>query len=277
MASKIDESCRLVAGQRKYGGILVEADVVLTELLVEALHVAAGGVVVLAQMTQHDVLDARVVNLRQEPRRFSVAQMAERPSNALFQDIGIRAVLQHLNVIIGLDDQVFGPTDLLLHHLVEHPYIGGDGQRMTFILKMITHRPATIVHHGKRLNPDTQQLKRLHRLNLVEERGIHVFRAFPFNEALQAVRMGVNRYGTAFCEVLQAQHMVDMIVSDKNGLDVFERKVLFPQFFFHLLGTDTHVDEQTFILPAHIVAIAATARGKATKNEGRKARKEVHP
>ena len=46
--SKINESRRLVAGQRKYGGILVEADVVLAELLVEALHGTFGRVVVLA-------------------------------------------------------------------------------------------------------------------------------------------------------------------------------------------------------------------------------------
>ena len=184
MESKVYESRRLVAGQGKYGGILVEADVVLAELLVEALHGTFGRVVVLAQVAEHDVFDARMVNLGQEPCRLGVAQMTERPSNALFQDVGIRTIFQHFNIVIGLDDEVFGPTDLLLHYLVEHTNVGGDGQRMPFVVKMIAHCPTAIVHHRERLYPNTQQLKRLHRLNLVKKQGIQVFRAFAFNKAV---------------------------------------------------------------------------------------------
>ena len=89
--------------------------------------------------------------------------------------------------------------------------------------------------------------------------------------------MGINRYGTGFCQGFQTQNVVDVVVGDENGLDVVQREVLLHQFFLDLSCADAHIDEQTLILPAHKVAIAAAARGKTAKNEGRKARKEVHP
>lgn len=70
--------------------------------------------------------------------------------------------------------------------------------------------------------------------------------------------------------------MVNVVVGDKDGLDVLSRQVLLQQFLLELFRADTYIDKQALVLPAYIVAVAATARGKAAKHKRRKARKQVH-
>jgi hypothetical protein len=53
--------------------------------------------------------------------------------------------------------------------------------------------------------------------------------------------------------------MVNVVVGDKDGLDVLSRQVLLQQFLFELFRADAHVDKQALVLLAHIVAVAATA------------------
>ena len=81
--SKVDETRAFVAWQRKDGGIHIHVDMLLAELLVEALHGSIGRVVVFAQVAQHDVLDTWMIHLGQKARRLDVAQMAKRARNPL--------------------------------------------------------------------------------------------------------------------------------------------------------------------------------------------------
>ena len=192
---EIDETRPLVAGQRKDGGVHIGMDMLHAEVLIDALHGLFGRVVVLAKMTKHDVLDAGMVDLGHKTRRLVVAQMSEGTRDTLLEDKGIVAFLQHLLVVVGLNDDVIRPFDLLLHHLIKHPYIGSDGQRMSFKIKMIAHRTTTIVHHGEWLNGDATDLERLHRLDLVKQSRVDLFRHPAFKEALQAVGMGIDRDG----------------------------------------------------------------------------------
>ena len=88
--------------------------------------------------------------------------------------------------------------------------------------------------------------------------------------------MGIDRDGRVFRQNLQAFHMVDMVMCNQNGLDVFHAQVILYQSRNDLLGIDTSIHQEAFILLAHIVAIAAAARGKAAKDKRRKAGKEIH-
>ncbi len=65
---QIHETSAFVARQGEDGSVDIWADVFLAELLIEALHGAFGRIVVLAEMTEHNMLDARMVDFRQEPR-----------------------------------------------------------------------------------------------------------------------------------------------------------------------------------------------------------------
>lgn len=116
-----------MAWQGEDGGVRIGVNVFQAELLIETAHGTIRRVVVLAKMAKHDALDARMVDVGNKSRRLLVAQMSERPGDTLFKDIGVRAVFQHFHVVVRLDDNIVSPSDLLLHHLVQHPNIGGNG------------------------------------------------------------------------------------------------------------------------------------------------------
>lgn len=273
---QIHKTCAFVAWQGEDRGVHIGTDMLFVELLIQALQGTLRGVVVLAEVAQHDVFHARMIDLRHKTRRLLIAQMAERTRDALLQDVGIRAFLQHFHIVIGLNDEVVGPANLLLHHLVEHPYIGGNGQGMSFIIKMISHSPSPIMHHRESLNRDTTQLERLHGLDFVEETGVDILRGFAFNKTLQTIGVGINRDGVILGQHFQAFHMIDMVVGDQDGLDVADAQVVLSQPSNDLLCANAHIDDDPFFLLAHIIAIAAAARGKAAKDERRKAGEKIH-
>ena len=86
---QIHKTCALVAWQGENGGVHIGTDMLFVELLIQALHSSLGGVVVLAEVTQHDVFHARMIGLRHKSRRLLIAQMAKRPCDALLQDVGV--------------------------------------------------------------------------------------------------------------------------------------------------------------------------------------------
>lgn len=173
-----------MAWQRENRGVHIGSDMLFAELLIEALHGLLRCVVVLAEVTQHDIFHARMIYFGHKPRRFLVAQMAKGTRYALLQNIRIGAFLQHLHIVVRFDDEVVGLADLLLHHLVEHPDISGDSQSMSLKIKMIAHCSSPIVHHGERLNRDAANLKRLHRLNLMKQPYVNSFRGIALSQAL---------------------------------------------------------------------------------------------
>ena len=75
---QIHKTRALVAWQGEDGSVHVGVDMLLVELLIETLHGALWRVVVFAEVAEHNVFDARMVNLCDEPRRLGIAQVAER-------------------------------------------------------------------------------------------------------------------------------------------------------------------------------------------------------
>lgn len=274
--SEIDEAGPLVARQGEDRGVHVGMDVFHAEMLIEALHGLFRRIVVLAEMTEHDVLDAGMVGLGDKAGRLVVAQMAKGTRDPLLEHEGIAAFHQHLLVVVGLDDDVFCPFDLFFDHLVEHPNIGSDGQRVPFITKMEPHGAPTVVHDGERLDGDATNLERLHRLHLVEKDRIHTLGHLTFQDALQTIGMGIDGDGERLGEHLKTLHMVDMVVRDEDSAYARHRDVDLRQGLGDLLGADAHIDKDTLILFPHIIAVAAAARGKAAEDKGRKTGKEVH-
>jgi hypothetical protein len=70
--------------------------------------------------------------------------------------------------------------------------------------------------------------------------------------------------------------MVDVVVSNQYGLDLAKRYVVLCQQIQDLLCANANIHQNALVLLAHIIAIAAAARGKTAKYEGRKTGKEIH-
>ena len=86
---QIHKTCALVARQGEDGGVHIGTDMLFVELLIQALHGSLRGVVVLAEVAQHDVFHARMIDLSHKSRRLLIAQMAKRPCDALLQNVRI--------------------------------------------------------------------------------------------------------------------------------------------------------------------------------------------
>lgn len=140
---------------------------------------------------------------------------------------------------------------------------------MPFIIKVIAYRSTAVMHDRECLNGDATDLEGLHRLNFVEQSRIHMVGDLALNNALQTIRMGIDRDGEVLCKRLHAFHVVDMVVSDKDGLNASRRQVILCQALHNLLRRNAYVNQDAFILLAHIIAIAAATRGKAAKHKGR--------
>ena len=141
---------------------------------------------------------------------------------------------------------------------------------MSFVFKAIPHSSSPIVHDGIGLDVDTANLKRAERLHLVEKNRVDAFRGLAFHNALEAIGMGIDGDGCLMGQHFQTLHMVDMVVRDQNSLDAAHGQVVLRQAFDNLQCADARVDEHTLVLLPHKIAIAATARGKAAKDEGGK-------
>ena len=130
---------------------------------------------------------------------------------------------------------------------------------MSLIIKIISHRSSPVMHHREGFDGDAIQLERLQRLDFVEKRRVYSLGRLAFCKPLEAIGMGVYRNGAGLDERFQTQHMVDMVMSNQDGLDAFQGDVVFSQHFLDLLCADAHIDQQAFVLLANIVAIAAAA------------------
>ena len=213
----------------------------------------------------------RTINLRYKPCRLLVAQMAERSCNALLQREGIAAFFEHFGVVVRLDDDVVGSTDVVFHHIVEHTDVGGYGKRMALEVKAISQCSSPIVHDGESLYRDAEQPEGLHGLDFMEKSVVGAFGCLALGEAKKAVGMGINRSRTVFRKLFQTQHMVDMVVRDEDGFHTFRPYVVPRQMLLDLLRADAHIDKQALVLLSNIIAVAAAPAGEAAKHERRKA------
>ena len=73
-----DNSCAFMPWKRENRCVYIECDTLHTKVFIETLHGHFRRIVVFAEMAQHNVFDAWMVNLCNEPRRLGIAQMAER-------------------------------------------------------------------------------------------------------------------------------------------------------------------------------------------------------
>ena len=64
---QVHKARAFVAWQRENRGVHIGSDMLFAELLIEALHGLLRRVVVLAEMTQHDVLHARMIYFGHKP------------------------------------------------------------------------------------------------------------------------------------------------------------------------------------------------------------------
>jgi len=110
------------------------------------------GVVLLAQVSSHHVLEPRSIQLRQQRRSSSVVKMAEPASDPPFQMRGIATFSQHVGVVIAFQHQRLAHRQHLHHVGRDAAGVGQYPQATIAIREHELRRFAGIVWHGKRLH-----------------------------------------------------------------------------------------------------------------------------
>jgi hypothetical protein len=79
----------------------------------------------------------------------TIAEVACLRENALFKELRIRTVLHHLNVVVGLDDQIVGTGNIGLHLVSNYAYISHYTEDNALSLNEIAYIIGTIVRNSK--------------------------------------------------------------------------------------------------------------------------------
>ena len=194
----------------KVGSDGVEGDlgVVVLEREVAQPHVAQLGVPVpLQQFAAHIV---RLVSAGAE--------------DTLLEVSGIRAVEQHVLVVVGLDDEVVGRTDIRFHLGVDGSAVGHEHKTLPEVIDAVTEAVGRVVLDAEGVDAHAEQ-----------------FPLFPFVEITPAGSQflahtvvpvdtlvdgcgGVDRQADAFAEGAYSTDMVGVVVGDEHTHDVLEVK-----------------------------------------------------
>src|SRR6185312_925714 len=176
--------------------------------------------------------------------------------DALFQKVRVRAGLQQIRVVVGLEDQQVDVFELACNVLGDPAQIGGDGGAATARLEAKAERLAAVVRHCERL-----YVKLTEGVGLAGRHGFGEAWVFQL-EGAQRAAGGVDGHvvglrqrarRTTVVAVRMRQHYAREIVQlDPDRLDDgFDLRVRPPA-----------LDQQTGALTFDEVAVAVTARGE---------------
>ena len=115
-------------------------------------------VILLAKMTEPDVLEVSCgVSGQRLSTRF-VTQVPDTTQDATFQVLWIRTIRYHFLVVVGFDDQIACTTDERAYVVGNLTYIGNKTKVTAISLNEVAHTVAAVVRYSKRGNGKITQL-----------------------------------------------------------------------------------------------------------------------
>ena len=109
-------------------------------------------VVLLAEMTEPDVMKLRCSIIGKRLATIVVAQMTVISQNALLQILGIMTLLEHLYTMVRLEHKIVGTADKVVHLFGNMAHIGDETEVYTTALHEIANIVGTVVGYTERSN-----------------------------------------------------------------------------------------------------------------------------
>ena len=109
-------------------------------------------VVLLAEMTEPDVMKFRCSIIGKRLATIVVAQMTVISQNAILQILGIMTLLEHLYTMVRLEHKIVGTADKVVHLFSNMPHIGDETEVYTTALHEIANIVGTVVGYTERSN-----------------------------------------------------------------------------------------------------------------------------
>jgi hypothetical protein len=184
-----------------------------------------GIVVFLGDVGEDEMADAGIeaFGIGEEFADGVVGKMASSGEDALFDDPRIGADLEHVQIVIGFEDQAIGLTEMDAHMIGEVAEIGADGDFSAVGAEGEAHRVGCIVRNGEGVNVNVADGETLAGLD-----GFDAAKALAEGvrkNALQGIHGGFGDVEGGFPnaqDLRKAVAVVRVFVSDQDGVEAID-------------------------------------------------------
>jgi hypothetical protein len=152
-----------------------------------------------------------------------IRQVACAREHTLLDGPGVRANLQHVEIMIGFENQAVGTAEMHFDMIRHVPKIGTDGHFSAIGPKCESHRVNSIVGNAKSMDINIADRKALPRLN-----GFHALQVLAEGIGKDAVQRFHGRSGHVKRRFPQPENLrkavavVGVFVSDQNGVEAIK-------------------------------------------------------
>ena len=218
-----------------------------------------GMVVLLAEMAEPHAAQIIGAILAQSLARGTVAQVAVLAKNAMLEVPRVRAVLQHLGVVVGLNDNILGLREVVAHFLCHLARIGNQAQGMVAKTDEVAIVVGTVMRNSKGGDTKGANLLRLTLLKHTLLLGLHLLGDEAIaRDALVHTLGGIDRQVQLRTQCADSLDVVGMVVRDKDAKHLSERKSVRAEMLLERAKRQSQINDEPLPLVPKIVTIATT-------------------
>lgn len=255
------------ASQRFEEDIATGLDLNLLQVLLDGVVGYLGVVVLQGQVAEPDVSQPGMPVTLQEHTTGIVALMTARTKDSLLEVSRVRAVEQHMLVMIRLDHEVVRRTDIRLHLVVHRTAVGHQHKSLIHIIDAVPQTIGGVMLNMESVDLHVEQIPFLAFLEIPAARSELLADSVVTVYTIVDLGGGVNRNLHPLTQCTYRTDMIRMIVRDQDTHDIGEIEIHLAQVLLNLPSRDACVYQHPSLTGTEIVTITATTARKTPEYE----------
>ena len=212
--------------------VLAGNDAILSQHVLNRLARQLGVVVLLAEVAEPDVLQALSHVLGHSCGTVGIAEVTVLAENACLEIGGIGSVLEHLDVVVGLDDQIVGLADEGFHRIGDAAGIGDEAEVDIVDTDHEADVLAGVMRHGERGNVETAQREGLASNNLFLHRRVELaLNTVVAIDALMNKLGGIDGQVVFVADAANRLDVVGVVVGNKHIANLTKAETIVGKLF----------------------------------------------
>lgn len=231
-------------------------------------HGEVGGVVVVREVAEEDVAQLRGVDSGEKFGGDAVVEMAVGGLDAGLEIFGIAAVAEHVQVVVGLDDDVVGLPHVVVDALADAAEIGGYGETAVAVGDVESGVVGAVVHDVEGCHFEVADAEG----ELLVDWRVVVLDAARDVVAAQDAVEGLGgaedaQMAVAAQQGIDVADVVAVVVGETDSGHAVHRDAVAAQTLGHAGHLDSGVDQEASLTVADIGAVARTAASEAHEED----------
>ncbi len=255
------------ASQRLEEDIATGLDLNLLQVLLDGVVSYLGVVVLQRQVAEPDVSQPGMPVTLQERTTGVVALMTARTKDSLLEVSRVRAVEQHMLVMVRLNHKVVRRTDIRLHLVVHRTAVGHQHKTLIHIINAVPQTIGGVMLNVEGVDLHAKQIPFLPSLEIPAARSELLADSIVAVYTLVDLGGGVNRNLHPLSQCTYRADMIRMIVRDQDTHDIGEIEIHLAQVLLNLPSRDACVYQHPSLTGTEIVTITATTARKTPEYE----------